>query len=216
MNDLHIASDGVALIGHEYSKQTQGCWFEGCGVIKGHMIKINDSGVKQWEKSYGNYPHGVNQFADSGEGNWALIYNECWGIQPYYDSTGSQTGYALACGTGIEGCSVMLNNMPHLYFECLNDPRKVWRALTVVTDMDGERVWSRMDSWQSEDKPVGSASEFVLTQTDGKVTFLTDEAIGFGFAKIAAADGTKCADTVAAIKLQASALFALGALYLSL
>lgn len=106
-------------------------------------MKLDTNGALQWSKLYGNYPDGVNQFADSGEGDWALVYNECWGVTNTYDSSGAVDGYALACGTGIEGCSVMLNNMPHLYFECLGDPRKVWRALTVATDLNGDRVWSR-------------------------------------------------------------------------
>lgn len=87
----------------------------------------------------------MNQFTDSGEGDWALIYNECWGIQPNYDTSGNQIGYALACGTGIEGC--LLTMPPLLYAECLADPRTTWRALTVATDLNGERVWSRMDSF---------------------------------------------------------------------
>ena len=45
MNDLTLASDGVVLIGHEYSKQEEDCWGDGCGVIAGHMIKLDTSGV---------------------------------------------------------------------------------------------------------------------------------------------------------------------------
>ena len=108
-----------------------------------------------------------------------------------------------------------MNMMPHVYFDCLNDPRTIWRALTVAIDFDGNRDWSRMDSFQSQDTPVGSASEFVLSHTDGKVTFITDEAIGFGFVTLDAPDGNKCDDVVAAVKLSASALMALGALYIS-
>jgi hypothetical protein len=150
MNDLTVDSDGsIAMTGHQYGKQEEGCWFEGCGTISGMVMKLDTDGTKVWEKTYGNYPNGVNQFTDSGEGNWALIYNECWGIQPKYDTSGTQDGYVLACGTGIEGCGLFMNFMPHLYIECLNDPRKIWRALTVATDFDGNRVWSRMDSFQA-------------------------------------------------------------------
>ena len=46
-----------------------------------------------------------------------------------------------------------------------------------------------------------SASEFVVSDTDGRVTFISDEAVGFGFGTISPSDGTKCADTVGAIKL---------------
>ena len=181
------------------------------------MKKLDTAGTFQWTQNYGNYPDGVNQYADSGPGNWALIYNECWGVAPYYSSSGAQTGYVMACGTGIEGCPLTANFMPGLYLDCQLDARTTWRSLTVATDLNGERVWSRMDSYQNgEGKVWASASEFVVSDTDGRVTFISDEAMGFGFGTIAPSDGTKCADTVAAIKLQASALLALGALYLSM
>ena len=221
MNDLTVNSDGsVIMTGHEYGLQEEDCWFDGCGTIKGKIIALDANGDLDWQKNYGNYPNGVNQFADSGEGNWALIYNECWGIQPTYDSNQDHNGYVLACGTGIEdNCPLTSNFMPGLYFECLNDPRQTWRALTIATDLNGKRVWSRMDSFQSADEPVGSASEYVLSHTDGSVTFITDEAIGFGFVQLTAPDGDKCDDVVTgegAFKLSASALLAIGALYISL
>ena len=62
MNDLELASDGLVLAGHKYSQTTEGCWFDGCGVIKGHAIKLDQTGEKVWAKDYGNYPGGVNQF----------------------------------------------------------------------------------------------------------------------------------------------------------
>ena len=111
------------------------------------MIKLDANGVQEWKQNYGNYPGGVNQYRDSGEGNWALIYNECWGVANTYDSSGNANGYALACGTGIEGCPLMANYMPHLWLECETDPRGTWRNLNIATDLNGERVWSRMDSY---------------------------------------------------------------------
>jgi hypothetical protein len=53
------------------------------------MTKLDTTGAVQWSKNYGNYPDGVNQFTDSGAGDWALIYNECWGIAPTYDTSGT-------------------------------------------------------------------------------------------------------------------------------
>jgi hypothetical protein len=107
--------------------------------------------------------------------------------------------------------------MPSLWLECKGDERVTWRSLTVATDLNGERVWSRMDSFQAgTGEAWSSASEYVLSDTTGKITFISDEAVGFGFGTISAPDGVKCADTVSAIKLKASALLAIGALYLSL
>lgn len=57
MNDLELASDGLVLVGHKYSNQSEGCT-PSCGVIKGHMIKLDDSGNKKWTKDYGNYSGG--------------------------------------------------------------------------------------------------------------------------------------------------------------
>ena len=112
------------------------------------MKKLDTTGAVQWSKNYGNYPDGVNQFTDAGPGDWALVYNECWGVAPYYSSSGAQTGYVMACGTGIEdNCPVTANFMPQLWTECKFDARNTWRSLTVATDLNGERVWSRMDSF---------------------------------------------------------------------
>ena len=45
MNDLTVNSDGtIAMTGHEYGKQETDCWFEGCGTIKGKVIKLDASG----------------------------------------------------------------------------------------------------------------------------------------------------------------------------
>jgi len=41
----------------------------------------------------------------------------------------------------------MANYMPHLWLECETDPRGTWRNLNIATDLNGERVWSRMDSY---------------------------------------------------------------------
>ena len=57
-------------------------------------------------------------------------------------SDGKINGHAIACGTGIENCDVP----PDKLAACQADPRGVWRSLVIATDMDGERVWSRMDN----------------------------------------------------------------------
>ena len=218
MNDLQIASDGLVLVGHAYMpKITEGCWFDGCGSIAGMMMKLDTNGNKQWSKTYGNYPGGINQFRDAGAGSWALIYNECWGVANTYDSSGNADGYALACGTGIENCDLTNNMGPLLLLECYADPRITWRDLTIATDLNGERVWSRMDSFQSGGPAAASASEYIVSDSSNqKLTFISDEASGFGFGTISAPDGVKCADEVSAVKLTVSSLIALGALYLSI
>jgi hypothetical protein len=45
MNDLYIATDGFVLVGHEYSDKTDGCWWGGCPVVKGKMMKLATDGT---------------------------------------------------------------------------------------------------------------------------------------------------------------------------
>jgi len=152
MNDIELTSDGMVLVGHKYSKSTAGCawgaWGSGCGVIMGHMMKLNDAGAVQWTKDYGNYPGGKNQFTGLKEGDQVLIYNECFGVAPRYEgSSTTQIGYHISCGTGIEGCGWGLDLWT--FFKCQFEPRLTWRALTIATDLNGDRVWSRMDNFET-------------------------------------------------------------------
>ena len=106
------------------------------------MTKLKTDGTVDWSKTYGNYKGGVNQFAGLPEAYEALVYTECWGMAKTYaaDLT-THNGYALACGSGIEGCPSWMK--PLYKQECKKDPRIEWRALTVATDLNGERVWHR-------------------------------------------------------------------------
>jgi len=61
-------------------------------------------------------------------------------MMPSKDASGAVTGYVIACGTGIEGCA----DQPA---ECASDPRINWRTLVVGTDLNGKRIWSRMDNF---------------------------------------------------------------------
>lgn len=87
---------------------------------------------------YGNYPGGVNQFKGISKGDPSMVIDECWGMMS------TSTGYVMSCGTGIENCDGMTGDTLN---KCLADPRRMWRNLVFETDSEGERVWSRMDSW---------------------------------------------------------------------
>jgi len=54
----------------------------------------------------------------------------------------------MSCGIGIEGCGYWRLYSLELWAECKMDPRKTWRSLTIGTDLDGNRVYSRMDNYQ--------------------------------------------------------------------
>ena len=210
-NDLELVpkDGGMILVGHQFGSTMAGCVGSGCSVVKGAMLKLDSSGALAWgPKLYGNYPGGVNQFAGLAAGDLALVYTECWGVTATYSSSGNSiTGYALSCGTGIENC----NNPEALsgggynaevQAECASDPRVSWRALTIATDLDGNRVWSRMDSYQggtasSHGSVQASAAEYLFPVSGGSLAFISDEATGFGFGVISVADGVKCYETLA-------------------
>jgi len=146
------------------------------------MKKLTSTGTIEWTQTFGNYRGGVNKFAGLEAGKDVLIYNECWGVAPRYEGSSSttQVGYTLACGTGIEGCSAEMNLDSSTTSECNSDPRRDWRALTVATDLKGERVYSRMDSFMGNEggEVYSSAAEYVFASSNGKTTVITDEAYG--------------------------------------
>ena len=71
-------------------------------------MKLDLNGEVVWAKDFGNYAGGVNQFDGLKQGNWALVFTECWGIAPIYAEDGTtHDGYVMACGTGTDsygGC----------------------------------------------------------------------------------------------------------------
>ena len=153
------------------------------------MKKLSATGTVEWTQDYGNYGGGVNQFNGLTPGDWALVYNECWGVAPTYTNS-VQDGYAMACGTGIEGCDLYKGD---LLTTCKADPRTTWRSLTIATDLKGERVYHRMDSFQSGESTVwASAAEYIFASSGDTHTIVTDEAMGFGFMTLAKYDGNVC------------------------
>jgi hypothetical protein len=114
-----------------------------------------------------------------------LIYNECWGVSPRYEgSSSTASGYNLACGTGVEGCPFVFDLFT--YIKCQFEPRKTWRALTVATDLNGDRVWSRMDNFETSEGGTvsSSAAEYVFPATAGEIKIITDEKMGMGILTI--------------------------------
>jgi hypothetical protein len=124
LTDLELLDDGgVILIGLKFYPISKGCHGDGCSSILGHLIKLDSSFKIEWTKDHGNYRGGINQFAGLEKGEPALINNECWGISKTFDADSTHNGYAIACGTGIEGCS--LENMGlALYATCKKRPKK--------------------------------------------------------------------------------------------
>lgn len=95
-------------------------------------MKVDDDFNLEWTNIVGNYPGGTNQFEGLGPGDWTKVYTECWGMTKTYSSEGEQDGYAMTCGSGVEPPATGVT-----------DPRTAWRTLTMATDLEGNRKWSR-------------------------------------------------------------------------
>ena len=80
--------------------------------------------------------------------------------------------------------------------KCNFDPRRTWRALTIATDLNGDRVWSRMDSFQTSfwGTVASSAGEYVFPSLNGRIKIVTDETMGMGILTILDYDGNLCTD----------------------
>lgn len=148
--------------------------------------KVSKDLKKLWRKSYGNYPGGVKEFTGLGIGD--LVIDECWGIMSTKNSAGVVDGHAIACGTGIENCNGL---SPSKTAICNADPRLNWRSLVIATDLNGSRVWSRMDTFPGAEGPSSSAAEYIFPLQSGGIGVITDEAFGMGFLELAAPTGHK-------------------------
>jgi len=87
-------------------------------------------------------------------GLYDFVYTECWGISKTYNEENVVDGYALACGTGIEGCDAWAGT--DMFDKCESDPRVTWRALNIKVDLEGNRVWHRQDSFQNPGENTNS------------------------------------------------------------
>jgi len=163
--------------------------------IAGKLLRINASdGTLLDTKLFYSVP-------STAGSDYQYVYNECWGIQPLSDG-----GYVLACGTGIEECSVFPSGQ--LRRKCnrneallLDDrsgaiprPASIWQAMTVRTDSLGDVVWQRVDQWsETGNTPTeyhSSAAEWAILGADGSIVTVNDEETGIGLFKLVAPAGT--------------------------
>lgn len=78
----------------------------------------------------------------------------------------------MFCGTGAETCSTDHGLTEKQSKDCLADPARLWRGLTVATDLQGNRVWSRQDNLG----PI----EQGYTDDKGNLHYLTAGIYSFG------------------------------------
>ena len=115
----------------------------------------------------------------------------------------------VACGTGIEQCSHVTAgadqtacaagtgdpNEPTLHI-----PAGLWLSLAAKIDFAGTLEWQRADQYRPDGDAVytkgteytatrSSASEWVLTTSDGTAAFVNDETNGYGLMVLAASQG---------------------------
>ena len=184
--DMALGNDPnyVVVTGHNNTEE---------GTLYGTLTKISiDDGSVAWSKAF------------SAGGNKKLIYNECWGVASM--GTGHGGGYALACGTGIEGCGHAPASM---LADCnagkgdtragaIDRPPAVWQSLLIRADESGDLIYQRVDQFRSSEN-VGlamtdalfkengissSAAEFAVKTSDGGILLVNDEASGVGVFKL--------------------------------
>ena len=184
--DMALGNDPnyVVVTGHNNTEE---------GTLYGTLTKISiDDGSVAWSKAF------------SAGGNKKLIYNECWGVASM--GTGHGGGYALACGTGIEGCGHAPASM---LADCnagkgdtragaIDRPPAVWQSLLIRVDESGDLIYQRVDQFRSSEN-VGlamtdalfkengissSAAEFAVKTSDGGILLVNDEASGVGVFKL--------------------------------
>ena len=154
--DLEVDEEGnVIITGHGGNPN----FANGMTQILAGIQKYDKDYNLVWKKELGNYPGGINQFSGYGKGDDKLIYNECWGLTASYDGhTNKNTGYIMACGTGIEGCKA--HEGTPLGEKCSADPRINWRGLVIKVDANGDEVWHRQDSnqWQNDEAELAKGT----------------------------------------------------------
>ena len=68
-----------------------------CEGWNGFLTKYSaDMTTEVWRQQWSDFPGGVGQFTGITEAGASLVYTECWSV------TKTPTGYAVACGQGIE------------------------------------------------------------------------------------------------------------------
>ena len=163
---ITVTKNGYFLSGHKADR------FDG---IDASISKISLNGEFLWNKSFGNPKGGDLIFSGLDEGDPRLIYDECWGITEF------KNGLVLACGTGIEHCEDLDQDLTST---CENDPRTTWRSNLIHVDFSGNLIWQRASSFvfegeEDEDIP-STASEWVFTTKSGNLASVVDLSFGVG------------------------------------
>ena len=163
---ITVTKNGYFLSGHKSDR------FDG---IDASISKISLNGEFLWNKSFGNPKGGDLIFSGLDEGDPRLIYDECWGITEF------KNGLVLACGTGIEHCEDLDQDLTSV---CENDPRTTWRSNLIHVDFSGNLIWQRASSFvfeeEDEEDLPSTASEWVFKTKSGALASVVDLSFGVG------------------------------------
>ena len=163
---ITVTEKGYFLSGHKVDR------FDG---IDASISKISLNGEFLWTKSFGNPKGGDLIFSGLDEGDPRLIYDECWGITEF------KNGLVLACGTGIEHCEDLDQDLASV---CENDPRTTWRSNLIHVDFSGNLIWQRATSFvfegEDEEDLPSTASEWVFRTKSGNLASVVDLSFGVG------------------------------------
>ncbi|MHC4131258.1 MAG: GLUG motif-containing protein, partial [Planctomycetota bacterium] len=164
--DFDLTFDGGYILGGHTTSYGVANWDY-------YLVKVNSSGVEQWHKTFGQ-PRGYD--AD-------YIHDEAYGVRQTPDG-----GYIIAGGSGDE----------YPYSECGHPAgcSDEWKAYTVRTDGDGNKLWEDVYPPTS----VGNtACEYIgLTSDNGYILFNDTDAFygtvgaeAFGFMKLSTDPSSK-------------------------
>ena len=188
--DVAVAPDGsgYAITGH------------GSTVAKakpseylGRLTRVTKAGAYLWTQNISSDPTSPD-----------IIYNECWGVQPFYYG-GAWIGWILSCGTGIESSD-------HCMDTRISATRQAWCTAGATTTFGIPRlpsVWSNMIAVTGDSQVASSpatllgssvtsyvrpgelpstsgssAAEFVAPCAAGGYYVTTDEVFGAGFLRL--------------------------------
>ncbi len=183
--DMQVAEDGASVV-----IAGQG---GPAGELNGRLTKVavsDTAGTRAWTKEYSSCGPGPSAC------NKNLILNECWGVTKLADG-----GFALACGTGIEGCNGLSGQDATACDAGDGDTRPgaykrgagIWQSMVVRTDANGEQRWLRVDSYKAPEWPAlgaagwtpsSSAAEWAVATADGGLAVITDQVSGTGLLKL--------------------------------
>jgi hypothetical protein len=168
ITDIASSLEGFYLSGHKGSHKAG---------IDGSVTKISSDGKEIWNKSYGNPKEINHDFFNESLVEDNLIFDECWSIINILND-----GIVMACGTGIEECEDLPENVQ---IKCEEDPRTTWRSYLVKIDSSGDIIWEKTGSFtfpgeEDTDDLPSTASEWIFITQEGNAASIIDLAFGIG------------------------------------